>query len=191
MKYILFAAAIAFSSTASLAQSFGIRPGMPISELQVLSTTPPGVFEVKPPVKHPDFEGYFVVATPETGVCKVTAMSKMIGNDASGIVAQRKFADIASQLTSRYGDSILLDHLVSNSTLTKPEDFTAGIFKSERTYVRAWRREVNSNLPQETKAILLLINAAEPGVTSISLFYDFTNLDRCEALLSAADASKL
>ena len=92
--------AVTLTAMPAHASPFGIDMGEPLSQLGQTVDEFGGKFKVEsPPTQHPTFEKYYVIATPETGVCEVEADSysfpSMFLND--------RFKQVREQIASKYG----------------------------------------------------------------------------------------
>lgn len=178
------------TATAS-AQAFGIAGGTPESNLRILERTRGNSVVIEPPVKHPAFETYMALSSQETGVCRVTGLGRTISNDAYGQRVQSEFADISTQLNSRYGKSKKFDYLQSGSIWNEPREWSMAVSKNQRELSRFWDREEHSTLPPGLNAVTLTTKALDSDRTYVTLVYEFTNITRCLAARSANSASRL
>ena len=80
---------------------FGLRMGMPLSELGKMEKNSKGELELfSVPKQHPFLKRYTVVATEEAGLCRVDGSA---GFSQEVAEMNRQFETVRSQIASRYG----------------------------------------------------------------------------------------
>ncbi len=176
---------ISLSSVAD-AQSFGVEMGAPISRYagQITSTGNPYYFRVKVPQPNREFESYIAVATPETGICKVSAIGRDHANDDYGTDVQQAFSGLKAALARRYGSSKDFDYLKSGAIWDAPREWIWSIYKDERVVASYWDHEERSAMPSGVQAISLKIKSVNPSKGAyVTLNYEFDNFDRCWAIV--------
>lgn len=107
MKKLAVVAAFGLMSQA-FAGPFGLSQGLPIEEVVKLGQFVPaeGIYTyVAKTVTngHTDFDNYRILLTPQQGLCSVVADSKEIYSNAFGHQLRRKFHELTSALSQKYG----------------------------------------------------------------------------------------
>lgn len=164
---------------ASIAQPFGIAEGTPTANLNVVRERAPYRFEITPALTHPSFERYFALSTPQAGVCRVVGVGVTLRNDAYGDQVRELFKLLTEQLSAKYGNSKLFDILNVGSIWREPNDWSMGLLKQDRNYVRFWDKEEHSTLQNGVRAVTLQAKSVSSDQTYIELIFEFNNINRC------------
>ncbi len=179
---LIFVSALLAISTTTYAGPFGLDMGTPLAELNKLMKlklektalySTPSV-----PKPHPDFDDYRLVVTPNHGLCKVIAWSRIISTSVYGTELVNKFSDVESALNAKYGASKRYDFLRSGSIWNEPRDWTMGLLKKERTLTSYWTNEAHE-LPENVETIELQAMAIGTEQAMIRLGYEFKNSSQC------------
>lgn len=177
------------------AQAFGVRMGAPVREYggkRPAGVDNPYYFSIDVPKPNGEFESYSALATPQTGICKVSAIGKTHENDAYGTEAKSAFSSLRLALRSRYGPSEDFDFIRNDALWDEPREWVWSIYKEERSVASFWTKEAGASLPAELKAIALDVNSVSPTDGAyLSLSYEFTNFDECKAVISRAESRGL
>ena len=188
--YWLIAVAVVLQSgTAVQSQesggAFGVAMGQPVSSLKVVKKLQGNTYEVEVPKPNSEFEEYIVMAAPNTGVCKISALGKTHLNDRYGSDVRSAFDHLHAALVVRYGTAKDFDFLRAGSIWNDPQDFHMGVLKKERTLTSFWDRDNGSTLPVQLTSIMLDTRAVSSG-PYVALSYEFANFGKCK---SVADSS--
>ncbi len=190
--FALGAALAGAISCASYAQeAFGIERGAPISSLTIVkkpTADNPYYYVVSPPIKNAEADFTSVVATPETGVCKVSMVGKDYDNDSFGEKGRSAFQKFTEALTAKYGDAAKeFDFLMSSSIWDDADDYSMALRQGDRTKSSFWTPE--SDLPEGLSGISLELKAVSSTTTYLSITYEFSNFPRCQNLMKAKDTA--
>jgi hypothetical protein len=196
LRKIIVAAAyfIAFSAVAG---PFGLNKGMTIAELNkhgnFMPTNQQFVYASNTLINgHPDFMSYFVVLTPEHGLCKIEAFTKDIDASPYGTELEDRFKELISALTEKYGaPGKSLNFLRSGSVWKEPRDWMMSLLKKERTVMAFWAAPEILNLPDALQIIMVNVTPVSSSKGYLKLGYEFDNANECLAKLRAKKNSNL
>ncbi|MDO8369135.1 MAG: hypothetical protein Q7S71_00170 [Candidatus Nitrotoga sp.] len=153
MKRSLLLCLLFLIPAACYAGPFGLEMGTPLSELSKIMTLKPDVPYIYStplvPKLHPDFDTYQLVVTPNQGLCKVLAYSRLIKTSAYGSELVSKFNTLNENLTLKYGSPKRYDFVKQGSIWQEPRDWLMGLRKNERTIASIWsneKRELPDNI---------------------------------------------
>ena len=197
MKRALIVSALILWSvpTALDAQAFGVQMGEPVSKYQgrtVASLNDPYYFRITVPQPNNEFESYSAIATPQTGICKVTGLGKTHENDSYGTEVRSSFDNLKVVLDGRYGKSERFDFLKAGALWKEPREWVWSIYKGERTLTAFWTVPNGSRLPANVNAIMLdtkSVNASSGAY--VTLGYEFSNFAQCKAVMERSQNSGL
>lgn len=185
-RVVLTAVALAVA-TPALAGPFGIEMGDPVSKYKYAAGDTPFYYTlsaVPTPFASADF--YSVIATPETGICKVSMVTKTLQNDAYGEKVRDEYNSLKSALTEKYGkpdDSF--DYLKHGSIWDEARDFAMSLSKEERTLSSFWTKP-SQPAAGDVSAVTLEAAAVSGSGTYTSVRYEFKNIDRCFEIIEAS-----
>lgn len=166
-------------------RAFGIREGLPISQLRIIERGDDGVHIITPPEQNRLFKSYAVQAAPGVGVCMVMALGLSIPDDRSGGVAKARMRSLIEALTVRYGPPTRYwDYIQPTALWDGPLEWAASIRQEERTYGAEWRRSETDVLEVEVKANSL-------SDTRVDVTYVFPNITQCDRHKDTVDARGL
>jgi hypothetical protein len=196
---LLVATPFALQVTISWAQStpmtsgsaFGITMGQKLSSLRVTKSVGNGIYYINVPQPNDEFETYLVIATLETGVCKIRASGKTYSNDDFGYKVKPVFEKFRALLNGKYGISKDYDFISFDALWKKASEWSWSIYKEERHLTSFWDIDSRSSLPDDLQSINLEVSAVSPGINRISLGYEFKNLGRCTILRNQTDSDGL
>jgi hypothetical protein len=192
MRWICVFSLSLYCGTAQ-AQAFGVEMGAPVSRYEGSNVAQsPYYFRIKVPQPNAEFETYAATATPETGICKVSALGKTYHNDDYGTGARTAFDRLASALAAKYGSPQKFDFLRVGALWDKPREWVWSIYKNERTLAAFWTTEMGSALPQDVEGIRLdarSVNAASGAY--VTLAYEFSNFPACKKVMDRSDNNGL
>lgn len=190
MRSWIFLAAFLIHGTA-YAQAFGVEMGAPVSKYSGQRQGNSNSYVIKVPQPNEEFESYMAVATPQTGVCKVTGIGKTYRNDNYGTSAKAAFHNLKTILAQRYGNSKDFDFLHAGALWKEPREWVWSIYKNERTLASFWDAEERSNLPASLNAFTLSTNAVDTSGAYLRLSYEFSNFDACKRVMNERSAQGL
>ena len=195
MKKILCLAFLCLS-TQSFSQEksgpFGLEAGM--TKEQILKIVGDGAVKASEgdaflltgvPEAHPDFETYTLLISPESGLLKILAVGKSITTNARGTDMKDAYDSLKGALTSTYGKPNHELDMVSNGSIwIYPDDWMAGLAKSERALASSWM-----DIPLPYKLRFIRLDAAAKSKTAgyLNLTYEFEGL---EAYMKAKDTKE-
>ncbi len=168
----LWAAMLAAVLVASPAHAdpFGIRKGQPVSSLKVTGQPDLSnrfVYMVVPPKPNPEGEKYYVVATPQTGVCKVIMVGKRNFNDTNAVVGTSIFDKISKLISTKYGRPV-------------EEEFRGSTYWG----VGFWG--LGKGMTSEIKSIRIDLERVSDSENFVRVTYGFANVDACQAVVDSA-----
>lgn len=177
----------------SHAGAFGIDMGMPLSKLKVLETVEThgqvSIVTVTAPTPNGEFSDYMVIASPSTGVCKVSALGVIHKADNDGTITKAAYAQLKSALTSKYGASKDADYLKDGSPWTGRDDWSSSIYQKDRVLSAFWDNA--KTLPRDLANITLNVKADGPSNPYVTLTYEFSNFPSCLQQMNAKDGEGL
>jgi len=181
--------AVAVAPTMASAQAFGVQKGDPVSKhAGKRHNDSATMFVISVPDPNPEFELYVASAAPGVGICRVTGIGKTYKNDEYGTSAKAAYDRFKSALTSRYGNSKAFDFLRSGALWDEPREWVWSIYKDERTLSSYWDEEEHSNLPAGLLSVSLKARSVNPSSGAyLTVTYEFTNLEQCNAVERKAD----
>ncbi|GEM_PF-2496583 len=184
----LAAALMLAATTGAQAQAFGIREGMPVSDLKVVEDWGDGYYLITPPEPSPLFARYLVQTAPGVGVCSITGIGHTLLNDRTGTKAKERLGVLVAALTARHGEPrVSYDHLPPGALWDGPTEWAASLHQEERTYATGWGPDPELNI----NAITVRARADNHSDTYVNVTYGFTNLPRCKAYKTAQDTRGL
>lgn len=171
------------------AGAFGIDMGTPVSTLKVVDTVeadgPLKGYSVVPPLPNSEFESYLVLATKETGVCKVIGLGKIHENDSSGDDVKADFKGMLAALSGKYGEPTSYDFLRDGALWSRENDWAASINQNERVLVSFWSPKASAS--QTISIVQLEVDAQNLHDTYLKLVYEFSNFETCQQIKQAED----
>jgi len=171
--------------------AFGISRGQSISTLKIVKKFDSSLYSVIPPAPNFEFESYTVLATPATGVCKISGIGKDHDDDAYGGASQSAFERLESALEEKYGNHKHYDFIRNGALWDEPREWVMAIKQNERFFASFWDAEESSNLPSGLNSISLELLATSSSSSYIKLTYEFSNFDQCKANFSKTDNNSL
>ena len=188
-RFVVFVL-LACATAKAQGQAFGVAMGDPASKYSAVSTGTRFQFKIKVPQPNSEFEFYLAIATPETGICKVSGIGKDRENKY-GTEVKSAYDQLTAALTGRYGNAKSFDFLRPGAIWDGPDEFVWSIYKDERVLSAFWTRGDGASLPSNISAIGLSVEAVNASAAYISLGYEFANFDRCGAIRKSSDNTGL
>lgn len=181
------------AATSATAGAFGIEMGTPLRDLEVIDIfTGSGTitsYDVIVPTPHPDFGIYTVSLTPQTGVCRIYAISPNFQNDRNGAGIRAAYSRVKAGLVSKYGPATeQADGLRPGARDRGAGDFAGALDRKDRSLSSRWIVNGRTN---DVMAIMLLASATDASTTALTIGYSFTNTVECEHLEAEADGAGL
>lgn len=186
------ASIIALAAWPALAGPFGIEMGDPISKYKYKTTDSPYRYTLtQVPTPFPDADFYSVIATPETGVCKISMATKDFDNDSYGSKVQAEYEKLKKSLTDRYGSPTdSFDFLRSGSIWDESRDYAMSLKVDERVLSSFWAPK-GKPVSGDIATITLEATATSGTSTYLAVRYEFKNTDRCFEIMDAAKSKGL
>ena len=163
---------------------FGLKKGMTLKEIKKLEfgyikqlEDDPTNFFVEQPKKPEGSNIIFFVVKPEIGLLKIRFFW-MIETNPYGDELKRKFNELESILSKKYGEGDRFDFLKTDSIWDEPKDYMRSLENSEREL--AW---YSTDIPDSNKwelehvAIVAGVNKNPMLVVTRGLFEGFVTLD--------------
>ena len=220
MKKLAVVAAFGLMSQV-FAGPFGLSQGLAIEEVVKLGQFVPGegpyTYVANTVTNgHTDFETYSILLTPQQGLCSVVAVSKEIYSNAFGHQLKRKFNELTTALSNKYGYPQLSTDFSRTFDFSKNFDFwnlngmwiedstwMDGLLKRSRTVDAIWEEVSRTNVGEEslpTPSLILpdalvrirlnaLARSASRGY--VRLEYRFSNYAACVAAVDLKKNSNL
>lgn len=179
---------------------FGVRMGMPLSELEALA----GPLQTKDgfsylgstaPTPHSRFTTYRFLVAEGVGLCGVKGATESIPSNVFGEGITDAFAEISEPLQEKYGKpSFAFDYVQRGSLWREPQDWMMGLLKEDRTLRSSWfkgefkelKGKNPANLPATLNSIVLKAVAYDMAAGYLVIDYSFENNDECVALANKA-----
>lgn len=165
---------------------FGLRKGLTKAEAEKISAPleegPAGIYRTER-VPRPDaqFQSYWLVITPESGLCAVMAAGTAMEINPEGAQVRAAFAKARTSLAARYGEpAAVQDGLQRGSALTRPTDWSTSLAAQQRSLVAMWKLESH---PAGIVAISLEAAGLNASRAYVRTVFGFDNEDGCIAEL--------
>ena len=168
------------TSTTAVSGPFGISLGDPISKYKSAQLMAPGIYKLSiVPIPRDDLDYVVLTATPQQGICKISASSKNFEDDAYGEKIQNAFADVKRGLAEKYGSSRDFDFLKAGAIWDQPREYAMSLKTEERTLTSYWMRDDGSNLPPDVQIISLEAVGLSSDVTYWRVTYQGFSFEAC------------
>ena len=172
---------------------FGVSQGDPITKYSPSDIRPIGggvkVARIVVPTPNRNFDLYTAYYTPTIGICKLIAHGVTLENDKWGFQVTSEYKKIRDILVSKYGNGDEYDYLNEGALWSEPEEFAASLNKDERTLQTFWIKKDGAQLPEDIKAITVYAAALDFSDTYVVAGYEFSNFEKCLALIEKSDGS--
>jgi hypothetical protein len=191
------ATALILNLNVAFAGPFGLDKGMTLDNLKKQTELTPGnqpfIYTAKNLLNgHPDFGQYLLVVTPDYGLCKVSASSKNISTDSSGIDLKEYHKQLNEALVAKYGSaSEIFDFLKAGSIWKEPHYWMMSLIKKDRALTTFWIPSKNTALPDALSTISLEALALNTNSGYVRLTYEFDNMSDCLKIVNAKKNSNL
>ena len=172
----------------AFASVFGISMGDPISKYKGANLVSNGIYLTDSvPIPNSSADHYFLMASPNVGVCKVILIGKTNAGDDSGSMARAQFASFRQALIAKYAGPRDFDFISFGALWTEPEEWTMAVTATERTLSATWSNDVGSRVPNDLTGITLEVVGRSKTTNFIRLTYEFANFSLCKAELNAVN----
>lgn len=175
------ATSLAQALTNERPSAFGIEMGLPLERLNIRYKGEANTYIVVPQ-PNDAFNKYIVLATPDGGVCEVTAVTPRIEeDDRYGTVVMARFAALSAKLAEKYGTNKpqRTNSFDKSDLNSAPHYFTMSIMTEERIVADIWSRRSNPALTPGLRSIILRVMANNWLNPFVELKYSFTNIGDC------------
>lgn len=191
-KRIIFVAfAMMLACSCVFAGPFGIEMGwtkdeMVDSGVRIIDSldTASGVFcLVEPTSKHSSFEKYYVWIDDVYGIYGISAESDSIRTSSRGTELRSAFFKVNDQVSTAYGEPLLIDNLAEDSIWDQPGDYMYALVDGDRSLMALWGES------DDIAMIVLSAEAESLASGSISLLYYGSDYIQAMERESTAEAS--
>lgn len=164
---------------------FGLASGMPVAELTALGFKPveghPGLFRGSVPKPIDGANEYIVLATTETGVCRINARANVPVVNGSGDQVKAKVDQLAEIMAVKYGKHSTKETYISQDVYRRNQQYwMMGLQEDSVLYGYLWEAGKTAlPLPQDMKAIEITAGASSAEAAWASIQYTFNNFDAC------------
>jgi hypothetical protein len=124
------------------------------------------------PRAHDDYEGYILWFSPTEGLLKIKAIGKNVPTDSYGTSLQRKFAEVVSAVSLKYGrPTDQFDYLQSGALYNAKHEYMEALRHKEQTLSAYWKLPIPLH-----KVKLIAVDAKADSRESeyISIQFEFT-----------------
>ena len=144
------------------------------------------LYKVKVPKPHSDFGDYYIIVTPEHGLCKILAVNRMTTN-GYGSNVKIFYEELKKKIVRLYGrPSDEYDFLRAGSIWDEPRDWTMGLVKEERELKVLWL-EVKKKTGSKIEAIKIECFGINREIVNVHLDYEFLNFDEALKVYEARE----
>jgi hypothetical protein len=170
---------------------FGLKMGLTLSQLKMIDPNMSerkidSVYEMTTvPIPHVDYEAYWVMMSPDSGLCKIIAVSRIIKTNPHGTDVEKMYKSHRDAIAGKYGQYLEIDDLMPGSIWDEPEDFMMALVKKERNLLSIWGTKASSNMLNDIEAIGLQVKAHASDSGQIMLTYEFHNFANYKKELDA------
>lgn len=167
---------------------FGLAMGILPAELNQAfgfknTSDRPSQFVGVPPKPVPDFESYFVTATPVEGICILGAIQSLSVVNDSGDQLKQRVDSVAEMLAVKYGEHTeKMDFGSQERYRRNSEYWMMYLMKDAVTYAYSWQTgKKNKSLPNGIDHIEVFASASSLNAGAVIIKYYFQNEKRCAA----------
>lgn len=172
---------------------FGLWMGMPLADIDWdIDEIRPGRYRCHTvPKPHSSFESYILQITPRCGLAWIKAIGKTVNTSVYGYELQSEFAAMEKRLSGVYGKGEKTDILLYGSIWNEPRDWMQSLLNKERILMTSWPGKRAPDLPNQLKSVGLVVTALSSDSGYIAVEYSFTNEERSDAEITAAEDDAL
>jgi hypothetical protein len=159
-------------------EPFGFKMGMTKAEViaavgakSVQRDTGDTLKLTRAPNSQSDFEFYLVTISSNSGVAKVSGITKDIKTNASGESLQEKFKEFQAAIENKYGKATqMYDFVDAGSMWKSPQDWMMGLLKNDRNLLASWDFNQGASISEKAEA-----SASDVGWIIVQ--YEFSNFE--------------
>lgn len=177
MKRMVLAISMLVAAPAS-AGPFGIEMGQSISSVQGKPTGTPNQYEIQVPRPNAEFVSYTAWATPQSGICRVSALGKTYRNDGEGSEIRLAYETLRRFLTEKYGAGRREESIKPDAQWNAQQWWVRSIEEREREHRTRWS-PVTGTLPDDILSMSISVQALDAERPWILLSYNFRNFLEC------------
>jgi hypothetical protein len=164
---------------------FGLSHEIPFAEIENLKfkrmTSGSSVFTGQPPKPMDGVDEYFLIATPESGVCRISARANVEKVNATGDQLRAKVDQMAEMMAFKYGKHSDKMHYFSQDVYRRNSQFwMMGLSEDSIAYVYTWESKKTSQpLSENLDSIEVMAGAGSTDSGWVSIRYTYKNFDAC------------
>ncbi len=189
---------VAESKTKTYDGPLGISKGIPVEEVEKkfgFKSFAPGtfIFTGKTPKLIDGASGYFIVATPNQGVCKVVVQFRVENLNGEGTQLKEKVDQMKDLIALKYGEyTEKFDFVTEDVYRRNPSFWTMALLKDSATYSYGWQSDKREKgLPNNLKSIDISASANSISKGTVDIQYEFDNFPLCQKEMKEAKAANL
>jgi len=193
LKAVVIFCVSTFTVTSATAGPFGLYMGMKISEFKgTLKEIKPHVYRTSEvPKKHSAFEYYILRFGPESGLYYIKAIGSDISTNSYGREVLDEFNSMEAKLEKIYEKHKRLDFVMHESIWKEERDWMPGLVRNERVLSALWTEEDGSELKDDLNTVCLTARGANRNTGFLVVEYLFSNQQKCEVEIEAAEDGAL
>ena len=166
---------------------FGLAASMPVAELARLDFKPieanSTIFTGTAPKPMEGIDDYAVLATSETGVCRIMANANLSVVNGSGDQIKARVDQLAELMATKYGKhSSKIDYVGEDVYRRNPEYWMMALKEDSAVYGYTWKTgKTETALPADVDRIEISAGAMRTDSGWAQIRYTFKNMDSCTA----------
>lgn len=169
---------------------FGLKMGLTIEQITAaipdLKAATPHIYSTsEPPKPHDSFGNYLLLTSATTGLCKITAVGKIIQTSQFGDELRYAYKNMKAALAERYGKPTSdYDFLKNGSIWNESKYWMMGLVKKDRVVATYWEKNTGTHakgadLPNDLASISMEASADGTNDGHVTLRYEFSNEEAC------------
>lgn len=176
---------------------FGLDGSLPVAELERMSfkssSTSPSVFTGSPPRPLEGTAEYFVVATPDSGICRIRAIVDVPITNGSGDQMKSRVDQFAETMQVKYGKhAAKVDYIGQDVYRRNPQYWMMGLKEESVIYAYDWSAgKTQQPLPEDMENIEISANATSSDAGYVAIQYTYKNFKNCTAEIKKQRAANL
>lgn len=166
---------------------FGLAASMPVAELTRLDFKPmesnSTIYTGIAPKPMEGIDDYAVLATPETGVCRIMANTNISVVNGSGDQIKERVDQLAELVATKYGKhSSKIDFVGEDVYRRNPEYWMMALKEDSAVYGYTWKTgKTATALPEDVDRIEISAGAVRTDGGWAQIRYTFKNIDACNS----------
>lgn len=162
----------------------GVTAGLTATELTAAGIklepgkTPGIFFSDDAPSPNQSFLLYSYLIGEDSGLCRISAITKPIEANAAGDQIKSSFSNLEEALESKYGKPKKYQFVKHNALFKEDRHWMMALKDEERIHTSYWGSE-KVKLPDPLNTISLQASANSAYEGHIKLTYEFLNIDKC------------